>query len=64
MTVNELIKELQKQVDNGYGRLEIFVEDSQENRYIDSVQKNTCPDVPPDYLFIMAGSWVNEGKNN
>lgn len=55
MTINQLICELQKQVNRGYGNKDIFVEDAQEMFHIDSVQKNTCPDIEPDYLFIMAG---------
>lgn len=55
MTVNELIIELQKKADRGYGDKDIVVEDAQENFHIDSVQKNTNPDIEPDYLLIMAG---------
>ncbi len=60
MTVKELILELLNQMSNGHGDVDIFVEDGQENYHIDSIQKNTHPDIVPEYLIIMAGNRKDE----
>lgn len=60
MTVNELIIELQKEVERGCGSKDIFVEDSQKKRDIDSIQQNTLSHILPDYFCIMAGKWVKK----
>jgi len=54
MIVDELIIELQKQSDRGYGRKDVVIEGRGGNFHINSVQKNTNPDIEPDYLLIMA----------
>ncbi len=59
MTLIELKEECEKQIERGYGDLEIFVESNQENCHIDSIQKDTNPDIEPNYLFIMAGDYQN-----
>jgi len=58
MIINELIKELQKQVNKGYGNKNIFVEDGEQKLHIDSIQINCHPSKDPDYLFIMGGESV------
>lgn len=60
MNAYELINELQKQVDKGFGSKPVYVQDSQENRHIHSIQMNTNSGIEPDYLFLMAGDWVND----
>lgn len=60
MTVKELILELLNQMSNGYGNVDIFVEEGAEMVHIDSIQKNISMDVLPDYLFIMAGDRKDE----
>lgn len=60
MTVLELIIELQKIEIKGYGNKNIYVEDAQGNFHIDSVQKNTHPDIEPEYFFLMAGEKAQE----
>ncbi len=55
MKIIKLIELLQQQVNRGYGQKEIYVEDAQEMFNIDSIQKNTNPNIEPDYLFIMGG---------
>ncbi|KKK86527.1 hypothetical protein LCGC14_2762350 [marine sediment metagenome] len=63
MTVNDLMKELQMRVEQGYGDVPIYVEDSQEDFEIDSIQKNTHASVYPDYLIIWAGDKVRTENN-
>lgn len=60
MTVKELILELLNEMSKGHGDIPIYVEDEQEQCYIDSIQKDTSMDVPPNYLFIMAGDRKDE----
>lgn len=55
MTINDLIAELQKEAENGYGDKIILVEDGEEDFHIDSVQSNRNTGQDPDYLFLMAG---------
>ena len=60
MNVTELIKKLMDAVSEGYGRKEIYIDGGQENFNIDSIQRNTQPNVEPDYFLIMAGKSKNE----
>lgn len=53
MTLNELIKNGQRFVDEGYGDKEIVVENGEMELEIDSIQSNSNPGIEPDYLFIM-----------
>ena len=59
MTIAQLIIKLKKLKTKGYGKKDIFVSGdecyTQENYHIDSIQKNTHPDVEPDYFIITAG---------
>lgn len=57
MTLNELKVEIQKHIDKGYGEKKILINsDTSEtlgDDEIDSIQKNTHPEVEPEYLIIM-----------
>ena len=57
MKIKKLRKKLQELEDDGYGSYDIFVEGvyADSNYIIDSVQKNTNPNVKPNYFFIMVG---------
>ncbi len=60
MSITDLIIKLQKLESKGYGDKDIYVEDGQTNYHIDSIQKNTHPDIAPEYFFLMAGSVVKQ----
>ncbi len=60
MTVKELILELLDEMAKGHGDIPIYVEDGQEICHIDGIVKNTNPDIPPEYLFIMPGDRKDE----
>jgi len=58
--IEELHKKLEQLIADGYGKKPIYVEESQYNYTIDSVQKNTNPDIEPDYYFLMAGDVADD----
>ncbi len=60
MTLFDLQKEIEKQMNEGYGEKTIYIEGMPEQGdwEIDSIQKNTNPEIEPDYLFIMGGAKV------
>ncbi len=65
-TIIDLRKELERLEDAGYGYLPIYVEDAQEDFWIDSVQANTTLGMPgapePDYFFLMAGGRIEDDE--
>lgn len=60
MILLDLKKEIEKWIVKGCGEKPIYTEAGAEqgDYEIDSIQKNTCPDKDPDYLFIMIGNKV------
>ena len=55
MTLNELKTEVQEKIDMGYGEKRIVIDagSEMEDKEIDSIQKDTNPEIEPNYLFFM-----------
>lgn len=53
MILKELLVEVNKFIDKGYGEKKIIVECSGIDYTIDSIQQDTMPEIEPDYLLIM-----------
>ncbi len=55
MTLNELMIQVKKYIDKGYGAKEILLDtDIDDYNEIDSIQQNTMPNVEPEYLLIIS----------
>lgn len=59
-TIEELHKRLEQLISDGYGKKPIYLEQADYNYSIDSVQKNTNPEVEPDYYILMTSSRVQQ----
>lgn len=55
MNIIELNKRLNQLIEQGEGDKSIYVEDGDECLEIDSVQKDTNPDIVPNYYFMVSG---------
>ncbi len=53
MTLNELKRQVDKYILLGFGGKNIVIDGQPDEREIDSIQRNTMPEVEPDYLIIM-----------
>lgn len=57
--IEELHKKLEQLISDGYGKKPIYMDGPDCDYMIDSIQKNTNPDIEPEYFFLMEGGRVD-----